>query len=217
MQNIIHGDCMQLMPTYPDGYFDLAIVDPPYGIGFEEGGRWFKKQTALKNQKDNPGLEMVKKKTWDQSISDHIYFDELRRISKHQIIWGGNYFDLPPTRCVIAWTKSTQMQARTYSEWEMAWTSFQTVARYIEIKPFFYKGTRIHPTEKPVKLYRWLYRNYAKPEYKVIDTHLGSGSNAVAAHYFGISEFVGIEKDLDYFNDARQRIDMETRQQSLFV
>ena len=130
-------DCMEGMKEFPDKYFELAIVDPPYGLGYEEGGQYF---NSLKNKK------------WDV-VPDKEYFDEIFRISKNQIIWGGNYFYLKPSRCVLAWTKTIELQGRTFSEWEMAWTSFNYVARYINLKPFQRNGTRIHPTQKPIKLY----------------------------------------------------------------
>tara|TARA_R100001594_G_scaffold57337_2_gene91246 strand:- start:3567 stop:4169 length:603 start_codon:yes stop_codon:yes gene_type:complete len=198
--DLILDDCMNVMKKYEDNHFDLAIVDPPYGIGYENGGQYFNKMQG---------------KNWDKSVPDKKYFDELFRVSKNQIIWGGNYFDLPPTRCVLAWTKTREIQNRTFSEWEMAWTSFQSVARYYNLKPFQRNGTRIHPTQKPVKLYEWLLINYAEKGQKILDTHLGSGSIAVAAHYFGV-DLVGVEIDEEYYNKAKERVEMLTAQESLF-
>ena len=137
---------------------------------------------------------------------------------------GGNYFidHLPSTSCFIVWDKLTGEW--TSADCELAWTSFTTAVRKFSFRwsgmlqgNMKNKEHRIHPTQKPVQLYRWLYQSYGQKSFKVIDTHLGSGSNAIAAHYFGIVEFVGIEKDQDYFNDAQQRIHEETRQQTLFV
>lgn len=191
---------MDLMARYEDNYFDLAIVDPPYGIGYENGGRYFNKSQGKK---------------WDKETPDKIYFDELFRVSKNQIVWGGNYFDLPPTRCVLAWTKTVELQNRTYSEWEMAWTSFNTVARYYNLKPFQRNGTRIHPTQKPVKLYEWLLMNYAKDGDKILDTHLGSGSIAIACHNLGF-ELIACELDKEYYEAAIKILKEHQSQTRLF-
>ncbi len=191
---------MDLMARYEDNYFDLAIVDPPYGIGYENGGQYFNKSQGKK---------------WDKETPDKIFFDELFRVSKNQIIWGGNYFDLPPTRCVLAWTKTRELQNRTFSEWEMAWTSFNSVARYHSLKPFQRNGTRIHPTQKPIGLYEWLLMNYAKENDKILDTHLGSGSIAIACHNLGY-QLTGCEIDKDYYEAAMKRIEQHKQQQRLF-
>lgn len=200
MTNITNEDCMELMSRYDDNHFELAIVDPPYGIGYENGGQYFNKNQGKK---------------WDKKTPDKIYFDELFRISKNQIIWGGNYFDLPPTRCVLAWTKTRELQNRTFSEWEMAWTSFNSVARYHNLKPFQRNGTRIHPTQKPVSLYEWLLMNYAKEGDKILDTHLGSGSIAIACHNLGF-DLTACEIDKDYFDAAMKRLEQHKAQQRLF-
>ena len=197
---ITNEDCMDLMARYEDNYFDLAIVDPPYGIGYENGGQYFNKSQGKK---------------WDKETPDKIFFDELFRVSKNQIIWGGNYFDLPPTRCVLAWTKTRELQNRTFSEWEMAWTSFNSVARYHSLKPFQRNGTRIHPTQKPIGLYEWLLMNYAKESDKILDTHLGSGSIAIACHNLGY-QLTGCEIDKDYYEAAMKRIEQHKQQQRLF-
>ena len=200
MIDLILDDCMNVMSKYEDNHFDLAIVDPPYGIGYENGGQYFNKMQG---------------KNWDKSVPDKKYFNELFRVSKNQIIWGGNYFDLSPTRCVLAWTKTREIQNRTFSEWEMAWTSFQSVARYYNLKPFQRNGTRIHPTQKPIELYKWILHNYSNKGEKILDTHLGSGSIAVACHYFGV-DLVGVEIDEDYYNKAKERVDNLTKQKTLF-
>jgi site-specific DNA-methyltransferase (adenine-specific) len=193
-------DNMELMARYEDNYFDLAIVDPPYGIGYENGGQYFNKNQGKK---------------WDKNTPNKEYFNELFRVSKNQIIWGGNYFNLQPTRCVLAWTKTRELQNRTFSEWEMAWSCFNSVARYYNLKPFQRNGTRIHPTQKPVKLYEWLLMNYAKEGDKILDTHLGSGSIAIACHNLGF-DLTACELDPDYYEAAMKRIEQHKNQQRLF-
>lgn len=203
---LTNEDCMEMMTRYPDGHFDLAIVDPPYGINYENGGEYFNKYQSKK---------------WDDKIPNKGYFIELFRVSKNQIIWGGNYFHLPPTRCVLAWTKTVEIQNRTFSEWEMAWTSFKTIARYYNLKPFQKGGNRIHPTQKPVKLYEWLLQNYSKPGDKIIDTHGGSMSIALAVHNVNQLEKMDLsltlcELDKDYYDAGVKRYDQHIRQQFLF-
>jgi len=197
---IYNQDCMEAMKEMSDNQFDLAIVDPPYGIGYENGGQYFNKMQG---------------KNWDKAVPDKKYFSELFRVSKNQIIWGGNYFHLKPTRCVLAWTKTREIQNRTFSEWEMAWTSFQTVARYYNLKPFQRGGTRIHPTQKPAELYEWLLMNYAKEGDTILDTHLGSGSIAIACHNLGF-ELTGYEIDKEYFEAANKRIEQHKQQGRLW-
>lgn len=192
-------DCMEGMKQFPDKYFELAIVDPPYGIGYEDGGQYY---TGIKGKK------------WDKPPDD-TYFKELFRVSKNQIIWGGNYFKLPPTRCVIAWTKTVEVQNRTFSEWEMAWTSFDTVARYINLKPFQRNGERIHSCQKPVALYTWLLNNYAKKGDKILDTHVGSASSLIACHKLGF-KYVGFELDKDYYKASMERLQAVKDQISMF-
>lgn len=196
---LYNQDCMEAMKSMKDNEFDLAIVDPPYGIGYEDGGQYFNKN---------------KGKKWDIAPSE-LYFKELQRVSKEQIIWGGNYFDLPPTRCIIAWTKTNEIQEKTFSEWEMAWTSFKSPARYIEFKPFQRKGTRIHPCQKPYQLYKWLLKNYAKEGDKILDTHLGSGSIAIACWDLGF-DLTGYEIDKDYYKSAVDRLERHKAQMQLF-
>ena len=192
-------DCMALMARYPDKHFDLAIVDPPYGIGnrISDGGGVLG---------DRAYVQMYRQKLWDSAPSDE-YFSELFRISSEQIIWGGNYFKLPPTRGVIAWDKVQDMP--TLSAWEYAWTSFDCVARMFKGRS--QDSNRIHPTQKPVALYRWLLANYSKPGQRILDTHLGSGSHAIAAHYAGV-HLTACEIDRDYFQAATERIKRETAQ-----
>ena len=187
-------DCMEAMRQMPDKAFELAIVDPPYGIGMDGGNVGYR------------GFNTFKKKGWDQSIPPQSYFDELCRVSQNQIIWGGNYFPLPPSRCFLIWDKGAGFKGRSYAEAEIAWTSFNANIRIYTHDPLCsgdYRG-KIHPTQKPIALYEWLLRNYAKPGDKILDTHLGSGSSRIAAYNMGF-EFVGYEIDPDYFAAQEER------------
>ena len=207
MLTITNEDNMQLMARYPDNYFDLAIVDPPYGIGF-----------------DNK-IRDKKSKNWDNEIPNDNYFIELQRVSKNQIIWGGNYFPyLWQNGCksFIFWDKDPSVE--TYSDGELAWSSFD-----IPAKRFYWAwngladGVRgrnkeektIHPTQKPIQLYKWLLDKYAKPTDKILDTHLGSGSIAIACHDYGF-DLTACELDKEYFDKAMQRINNHTNQLNLF-
>ena len=208
MIELLNCDCMEYMATVPDKYFDLAIVDPPYGIGASE-----MTMGSGKNKKWNKG------KQWDNKTPEAIYWNELKRISKNQIVWGGNYFELPITRGWIFWDKGIDGDC-SFADGELAWTSFDKVLRKAQIR---YKGflgmdkdERIHPTQKPVALYNWLLTNYAKKGQRILDTHLGSGSSAIAAHYFGV-DFVGCELDKDYFEAAKARFDMATKQLAMSI
>lgn len=202
MLTLTNEDCMDLMSRYPDKYFQLAIVDPPYGIGASEmtGG-------AGKNKKWSKG------KKWDNKTPDEQYFEHLFAISKNQIIWGGNYFDLPPTKCFLIWDK--QNDGRDFAECEYAWTSFDTVARVFRTRPQNMDGGKIHPAQKPVALYKWLLHNYAKPGDKILDTHLGSASIAIACHDYGY-DLTGCELDPEYFAAAMKRVEAHVAQQKLF-
>ena len=197
-----HGDCMDYMRGLPDKAFDLAIVDPPYGLGDRliDGG------SALNNR----ALRQLYS-GWDNAVPPDEYFNELMRVSTNQVIWGGNYFKLPPTRGIVCWDKLQPWQ--TFSAWEMAWTSFDAVARIFKFDNR--TGNKIHPTQKPVKLYEWLLTNYAKQGQRILDTHLGSGSSAVAANGLGF-EFVGVELDADYYAAACRRIEEAYAQPRLF-
>ena len=193
------------MARYPDGYFELAIVDPPYGIGMDGGNVGYK------------GLNNFKKKAWDKAIPRQEYFDELFRVSKNQVVWGGNYFGLPATRCFLVWDKGEGFYNRTYAERELAWTSFDKNTVKYKRDPLAkgdYKG-KIHPTQKPIKLYEWLLMNYAKEGDKILDTHLGSGSIAIACHNLGF-DLTACEIDSDYYNAAIKRIENHKTQQRLF-
>lgn len=203
---LLNIDCMQFMATLPDKAFDLAIVDPPYGIGINVSiGR--RKGDAKSNYKKFAGE--------DKNIPSEDYFLSLFRVSKNQIIWGGNYMTefLYPSPCWILWDKGFSEDV-TFAQYEMAWSSFKSSAKKYDFNAAANKD-RIHPTQKPVKLYEWLLRNYAKPGQRILDTHLGSGSSAIAAHYFGC-DFVGCEIDTYYFNAAKERFDRETRQVAMF-
>lgn len=195
-------DCMDLMRRYPDNHFDLAIVDPPYGIGASAG---IGKYGRLKN-------EAVDKK-WDEAIPPMEYFAELRRVSRAQIIWGGNYFPLPPTRGWVIWDKGAGFEGRDFAEAELAWCSIDGNIRFFRRDPLARGDYRakIHPTQKPVALYHWLLERYAKPGQRILDTHLGSGSHAIACHYFG-AHLTACEIDADYFREASARIKRETAQ-----
>jgi len=199
---IFNEDNMLLMARYPNNYFDLAIVDPPYGIG-EDGGK-----ARTRGSKKTNG----KKKLWDNERPNVQYFNELNRVSKNQIIWGGNYFSdlLPASRCWLYWQKN---MGGDFADGELAWTSFDKVLKqYTKRSETF---NRIHPTQKPVALYKWILDKYAKQGDKILDTHLGSGSIAIACHDYGF-ELTACELDSEYYDKAIERIKNHTSQQSLF-
>jgi site-specific DNA-methyltransferase (adenine-specific) len=216
---ITNEDNMLLMARYSDNYFDLAIVDPPYGIG-ESGGknRNNKKGSAIGLKTPN-----YTKKDWDNSIPPKEYFLELQRISKNQIIWGGNYFIeyLKPTSCFLVWDKKETAKG-DFADCELAWTSFKSAVRKFTYGwiGFDYlnnphKEKKIHPTQKPVALYKWILDKYAKENDKILDTHLGSGSIAIACHDYGF-DLTACELDQEYYDKAIQRIKNHTNQQKLF-
>lgn len=203
---ILNVDCVEYMKTLPDKHFDLAVCDPPYGIGMDGGNVGYK------------GFNNFEKKDWDKAIPGIKYFSELYRVSKAQIIWGGNYFNLPPTRCFLIWDKGAGFKGRTYAECEQAWTSMDANARIFQRDPLSsgdYKG-KIHPTQKPVKLYEWILTNYAKTGQTIFDSHMGSGSSAIAAINLGF-EYVGCELDADYYVAACKRIQHHASQERLFA
>ena len=176
-------DNIELMKHYPDKYFDLAVVDPPYGLGerlTNGGGKRFKKHNRTKK-------ELV---AFDNKTPDEEYFIELFRVSKNQIIWGANYFELPPTRCVLIWDKVT-FKEFTGSDFELAWTSFDYAAKAFRMSRIqaLRDGT-IHPKQKPIELYDWIYSKFAVEGSKILDTHLGSGSSRISANKNKI-HFVG--------------------------
>ena len=201
----MQGDCMDLMASKPDNYYDLAIVDPPYGIGMDGGNVGYK------------GFNNFEKKGWDKAIPKQEYFIELFRVSKNQIVWGGNYFALPATRCFLVWDKGEGFYNRTYAECELAWTSFdKNIVKYKRdpLAKGDYKG-KIHPTQKPVALYKWLLTNYAKEGDKILDTHGGSGSICIACHDLKF-DLDWIEMDEEYYQAAVKRYEQHAAQLRIF-
>ena len=202
---LYNADCMEIMKGFADKQFDLAIVDPPYGIGAENHA----------GKKEN-GWTQWEKKGWDSKTPDKTYFNELFRVSKNQIIWGGNYMtdSLYPSMGWVIWDKG--QRDFSLADGEMAWTSFNKAMRiwdYSRAKNLSEK--RIHPTQKPVQLYKWLLNKYAKEGDTILDSYLGSGSSAIAAHDGGF-EFTGIELDEEYYNAAKERLILHQRQLNLF-
>lgn len=200
---ITNENNLDLMKRYSDKYFDLAIVDPPYGIGIS-------KDTVR---------HMHKKKDWDNEIPSKQYFDELFRVSKNQIIWGGNYFDLPPSQGFYIWDKK-QPENFPLAMCEYAWSSIQKPAKIWSLS-VMKEQNKIHPTQKPIELYEWIIMRNAEKDYKILDTHLGSGSIAIAIDIINKREqlnlqFVGCELDIDYYNKAIERIKSQTITQYLF-
>ena len=201
-------DCMVGMRRYPDGWFDLAIVDPPYGLGKRTTDGGSKKNSQTKFMAD------IRRTNWDDRPPGPEYFSELFRVSKNQIIWGGNYFldQLGKTKCLVVWDKMTYIP--TMSQIEIGWTSFDRHSCLIKINSndIF----RQHPTQKPIALYKWLLENYARPGDKILDTHLGSGSSRIAAHDMGFA-FHGFELDPDYFQAQEARFAAHIKKPTLFT
>ena len=200
---------MEYMKDQADDSFDLAIVDPPYGIDAS--------RMTMGSGSGNDIKKHDTKKKWDLDIPDASYFEELKRVSKNQVIWGGNYFldYLGNTRCLLIWDKKDYNS--DFADGECAWTSFdKNLKIYCRARSAGGDSkNKIHPTQKPVRLYRWILESFSKPDQKILDTHLGSGSSAIAAHYFGC-DFVGCELDKDYFDSAKDRFDKQTAQNALF-
>jgi site-specific DNA-methyltransferase (adenine-specific) len=212
---ITNEDNMLLMARYPDNYFDLAIVDPPYGINADKKNNGANSDYHLKNSK----AKINNYKTgWDSNIPSDAYFNELKRVSKKQIIWGANFFGLKGG--YLYWHKNVTMP--TYSTGELAWLSWLNKLDFLNLTwhgmlqhDMNNKETRIHPTQKPVALYKWILDKYAKENDKILDTHLGSGSIAIACHDYGF-ELTACELDKEYYDKAIQRIKNHTNQQKLF-
>ena len=195
-------DCMEYMKSLPDNAFDLAIVDPPYGLErFKKGGSHVNKYGDENKQ-------------WNNIKPSKEYFDELFRISNKQIIWGGNNFELPTSEYFVIWQKGDAVDF-SFAMVEMAWTNIKKPAKLFKHLHVQNNDIRIHPTQKPVKLYEWLLSNYAKQGDKILDTHLGSGSHAIACNNLGF-ELVGCELDADYFKASCERIAKEAQQERLF-
>ena len=213
---------MALMSRYPDKYFELAIVDPPYGIDFD-GNTTVKGKAGKANTFSN--VQHHKKKGWDNQRPSIKYFHELQRVSKNQIIWGGNYFAdlLLPKKGWVFWDKKiTNAKNTNFSDGELAWTSFDCILRRFTYDwiGFGYLNNpqqekKMHPTQKPVALYKWLLKNYAKEGDKILDTHLGSGSIAIACYDLGF-DLTACELDTDYYNAALKRINEHKLQIKLF-
>ncbi len=204
-------DCMDYMRELPDKAFDLAIVDPPYGIGADK----VQNEQGISGRISNSGRWKIYKQTaWDNETPSVEYFAELKRLSCHQIIWGGNYFQTDLSG-VVVWDKGIN---GTMKEGELAATSFNTfkMFRLSRVDAYINSGeSKIHPTQKPVALYKWLLQNYAKPGDRILDTHLGSGSSRIAAYDLGF-DFVGIELDKDYFEAQEKRFAEHIKQPQLF-
>ena len=198
---LYNADCMEVMKTFKDKQFSLAICDPPYGINV--------------NQMNMGGRNTVKPtdKKWDNEIPKKEYFDELIRVSKEQIIWGGNYFPLKPSRGFIIWDKGEMMYGRSFAECEYAWLSIDSSARIYKLNPT--QIDRIHPTQKPVALYKWLLTNYAKQGDKILDTHFGSLSIGIACHDLGF-ELTACELDKDYYEAGKKRLKQHQSQLTIF-
>jgi site-specific DNA-methyltransferase (adenine-specific) len=196
-------DCMEVLKLMPDKSIDLCIVDPPYGININHNmGR-------RKGDKHSN----YKKVDWDSEIPNETYFEELFRVSKNQIIWGANYFNMPPTKSFIVWRKPQISEQMSFSMLEYAWTSFDITSK--EWIGMSNEKDRIHPTQKPVALYTWLLNNYAKKGDKILDTHVGSASSLIACHKLGF-EYIGFEIDEDYFKSATARLEAVKSQISIF-
>ena len=220
--DFFHGDCMNFMRDKPDGFYDLAIVDPPYGGSGKEndsekismsrrGGTWATKYGISMGG----GINDTPIETWDYAPPKE-YFDELFRVSKNQIIWGGNYFNLPPFRCFIIWKKLTISEKFTMAMAEYAWTSFNKNAKVFECAP---QGNpnepRFHLAQKPVRLYKWCLNMFAEKGWKLLDTHGGSMSSAVAASELGFDMDICEINDF-YFTKGKERVEKSMKQLNLF-
>jgi len=214
---IYNMDCMKAMEVITDNFFELAIVDPPYGLNFGLFNRTNKTDTGIRIKANK-----YKQANWDKQPPSESYFKALKRVSKQQIVWGGNYFPyLWKNGCkgFIFWYKGQPVD--NFSDGELAWASFNRPAKQFDYRYYgnlegnSLASNKIHPTQKPIKLYEWLLMNYAKEGDLILDTHLGSGSNAIAAHRLGY-EFWGFEIDKDYYDAAIKRLNLEKTKLQLF-
>ena len=214
--SIYNEDCLQALKAMADKQFDLAIVDPPYGIGMDGTiGIGIGKEKGFTRKKE------YTKKNWDKEVPSQEYFDELFRVSKNQIVWGANYFtkQLPVIKNYIFWHKKGQSVDDKFNDGEMAFSSLGRT-RMVDI---WWNGVgvinsgenKIHPTQKPVKLYKWLLENYAKKDWKILDTHLGSGSIAIACWDMGY-DLTAYEVDKEYFDNACKRLETHKSQLTLW-
>ena len=214
LSDVYNEDCIEVMKRYPDNYFDLAIVDPPYGIG-EDGLKNHSRCKATKATKYTP-------KNWDKEPPQQEYFEELFRVSKNQIIFGANHFIERINKNSSCWIVWNKLNTDHFANCELAWTSFNTAVRKFD---FMWNGmlqgdmknkeNRIHPTQKPVRLYDWILKNYAKEHQIILDTHLGSGSSRIAANKAGVF-FIGCEIDKEYFDKQNKRYEDFISQTRLF-
>ena len=221
-------DCVDGMKQFPDKYFDLAIVDPPYGDGVAvETARQEQIRRSIRQvsqERDSTGKCIRVGGTWASKFGKKIiswdtapkqdYFKELFRVSRNQIIWGGNYFNLPPTRCFLIWRKTNVPEKFSMAMCEYAWTSFNDNAKMFEYSAVGQKG-RFHPTQKPVELYKWILLNYAQHGDKILDTHVGSASSLIACRESGF-QYVGFEIDEGYFKMAQKRLQAVEAQMNIF-
>lgn len=216
--SFINADCMDYLPKFPDNYFDLAIVDPPYG-GVRQGGYMKNKSSGgVARNRNDYDLSL-----WAQNAPTKEYFDQLRRVSKNQIIWGGNYYAslLSDSQCWIVWDKM-KAEGIDFADAELAWTSFD---RAVRVFRYLWNGmlqgdmknkeSKIHPTQKPVNLYLWLLDKFAPPGATILDTHVGSASSLIACHRTN-HPYIGFELMPGYYEKAKQRLDDETAQINLF-
>lgn len=203
LNKIHHADCLEFMKLLPDKCVDLVLTDPPYGIGMDGGNVGYK------------GFNNFEQKEWDSLTPDQQIFDEITRVSRNQIIWGGNYFNLPSTRGFLIWDKGEGFYNRSYAECEQAWTSFDKNAKIFKYDPLAkgdYKG-KYHPTQKPLQLFKWCLQ-YSGVGGIVFDPFSGSGTTALACHDLGL-DFICVEKDPDYHAASVKRLEAHQRQLKL--
>ena len=201
MVNYHYIDNMEFMAGCQDKQYDIAVIDPPYGIDINKSARLVKDKGE-------------KYKDWDKKIPDPEFFEQLKRVSKHQIIWGGNYFNLGPKRCYLVWDKKQPVDF-SFAPVELAWTSYNQNIKMFRWFPQTGNKHRLHPTQKPVALYTWVYKEFAKAGFKILDTHLGSGSSGIAAYDMGL-DFDGCENDKEIFERASKRLKQHINRNHLF-